>query len=524
METRVLLLLICLLGLNAHAATVRQYGDSAPLGALVLPSRVQQQQAANEPALALRRVTPRLPGAARVLVEAEAPQFTLPSGPGAPALPQVRTGGSSFNLEGMRAGDGSVGGAAGDLQYVQLANGLLAVYRKENGAALLGPVPVSALFSDVAPCAAPRYGGASVHFDQLAGRWIVAYRGGHAGSAPYYLCLAVSAGADATGSYHRFALAMRDGAGRPLYFDDPHMAVWIDAYYFSVNLFDSAAGSYRGPRICGIERAALLRGAEATLRCRDLGDGIAPAAPASLEALASTPGGASPALFLALDFSRFGRGERLLLWRFSFSANRMAAPLAIPVAAFTIACADSSACVGQPAPGAPLAALGERLMPRPVFRNDAGRATLLAGHSVQMADGQLGLRWYEIGDPFGAARVHQQGSVAPDAASRWMGSIGMDRAGNIALGYSVASIDTPPGIRYTGRQRTDPPGRMQAEEVIVNGDGVQSDAARLGQASGALTLDPVDGCTFWYTQRYLPSTGPANWRTRIARFKFVGCQ
>ena len=65
---------------------------------------------------------------------------------------------------------------------------------------------------------------------------------------------------------------------------------------------------------------------------------------------------------------------------------------------------------------------------------------------------------------------------------------------------------------------------MQIEEVIFNGSGVQADAAAPARASGALALDPIDGCTFWYTQRYQPGTGAANWRTRIARFKFEGCR
>jgi hypothetical protein len=39
----------------------------------------------------------------------------------------------------------------------------------------------------------------------------------------------------------------------------------------------------------------------------------------------------------------------------------------------------------------------------------------------------------------------------------------------------------------------------------------------------ALTLDPADDCTFWYTQEYIPVNGSNNWRTRIGAFKFPGC-
>ncbi|MES2016958.1 MAG: hypothetical protein V4484_10725 [Pseudomonadota bacterium] len=492
------------------AALVRQYGSSAPLRTLALSAHAPPAPAPPP----LRRFTPRAPVTAQA---GAAPLFPLPAELAVPALAHVRTGGSSFEIEGARAANGSVSGALGDMQYVQLANGQLSVYRKDDGALLLGPVPASALFADAPPgpatdaCGMQRGDDTEVHYDQLANRWILSYRSWAQG-APYFQCIAVSASSDASGSYQRYALPMATH-----YFDDPHLAVWPDAYYLSVNLFDSVDGAYRGPRICGIDRQALLRGRDAVLRCRDLGETVAPLAPASLDGYAS----ASAALFLALDLST---RKRLLLWRFSFSANRLAAPLALPVAPFAIACEDTIDCISQPAPGVRLALLGERLAPRPVFRNDDGRETLVAAHPVRIADGRLGVRWYEIADPYGAAQVAQQGSLAPDAISRWMGSIGMDKVGNIALGYSVASGDTPPGIRYTGRQRTDPPGRMQAEEVIFNGNGVQPDPSRLGRASGGLALDPIDGCTFWYTQRYLPSTGTANWRTRIASFKFENCR
>lgn len=517
---RAVLVSIALLA-GSHAAasttTLPPLGTSAPLRALALTPRALATQMAREPEAPLRAVVPRANAMPRVDTEAERPQYALPAGAGTPAPPPVRTGGSRFNIEGLRAGAGGTGGALGELQYVQVADGLMAVYRKADGALLLGPVLANAMYVDAPPgraadaCASPRASATSVHFDQLARRWIVAHSA--AAHGLHYQCLAVSATPDATGGYHRYALQMQ-----ALYFDDPQLAVWPNAYYFSVNLFDSPDGSYRGPRICGIERQALLRGGAAVMHCRDLGATRAPVTPASLDGAPGAPQDNAPALFLALE------SGRLLVWRFSIAADRLEPPVALPVAPFRAACPTGAACIGQPAPGGLLATAGERVMPRPVFRNDGGHAVLLATHGVTMPDGQLGVRWYEIRDPLGAARVYQQGSFAPDRASRWMGSIGMDKAGNIALGYAVASGDTPPGIGYAGRQRTDPPGRLQAEQVIFNGNGVQPGQARLARASGALALDPIDGCSFWYVQRYLPSTGPANWRTRIASFKFETCE
>src|SRR6185369_1662970 len=39
----------------------------------------------------------------------------------------------------------------------------------------------------------------------------------------------------------------------------------------------------------------------------------------------------------------------------------------------------------------------------------------------------------------------------------------------------------------------------------------------------SMTLDPIDQCTFWYTNEYLQADGGFNWATRIASYKFPSC-
>jgi hypothetical protein len=97
--------------------------------------------------------------------------------------------------------------------------------------------------------------------------------------------------------------------------------------------------------------------------------------------------------------------------------------------------------------------------------------------------------------------------------------------GDMALGYSVSSSALHPAIRYTGRLATDALSTMQSENSIIEGLGSQSgnNLSRWGDYS-AMTVDPVDDCTFWYTTEYLKSTGSFNWNTRIASFKFPTCQ
>lgn len=47
-------------------------------------------------------------------------------------------------------------------------------------------------------------------------------------------------------------------------------------------------------------------------------------------------------------------------------------------------------------------------------------------------------------------------------------------------------------------------------------------ASRWGDYA-AMQVDPTDGCTFWFTTEYIPTTTSADWHTRIGSFKFPSC-
>ena len=173
------------------------------------------------------------------------------------------------------------------------------------------------------------------------------------------------------------------------------------------------------------------------------------------------------------------------------------------------------------------------MMQRLTYRNFGPRQMLLFNHTVA-ADGDpsqdhAGIRWYELrmttrGRTHSPWEIYQQGTYAPDADSRWLGSIAMDRMGNIALGFSVSGTSVHPSIHYTGRRPTDPLGTLPLGEMsLIDGRGAQLDDTRYGDYS-QMTIDPSDDCTFWYTGTYYPTTSPANdWHTRIGSFRFTNC-
>ncbi|MFZ1640401.1 MAG: IPTL-CTERM sorting domain-containing protein [Candidatus Contendobacter sp.] len=162
---------------------------------------------------------------------------------------------------------------------------------------------------------------------------------------------------------------------------------------------------------------------------------------------------------------------------------------------------------------------------RLAYRNFGTHQSLVTNQSVEASANVAGIRWWEIRSPNSSPVLYQEGTYSPaDGLSRWMGSIAQDNAGNMALGYSVSDAATFPGVRYTGRLAGDPLGTMpQGEGTIVNGTGSQTGPQRWGDYT-SMSVDPVDDCTFWYVNQWIPTTSPDGWRLRIGAFKFNECK
>jgi len=136
-----------------------------------------------------------------------------------------------------------------------------------------------------------------------------------------------------------------------------------------------------------------------------------------------------------------------------------------------------------------------------------------------------GIRWYEMRNPETNLTVFQQGTFQPDTQWRFMPAIAMDKNQDIAIGYTRTGPATGsiPSLVYAGRMPSDGLGTMEAEQVMKAGVGVQTGGlARWGDYS-SMTIDPVDDCTFWFTEEYLAANGSFNWHTAVGNFLFPGC-
>jgi len=409
-------------------------------------------------------------------------------------------------------------GVVGATQYVQWVNTAFAVYNKSNGALVFGPVAGNTLWAGFGGgCQVNNDGDPIVQYDKAAGRWV--FTQFSVSTLPFTQCVAVSTTSDATGTYNRYAFSY----GNVQFNDYPKLGVWPDAYYISYNIFNNGQ-TFAGSKVCAFDRARMLTGAAATQQCFQLSPSFGGLLPSDLDGATAPPAG-SPNFFL-----NFGTNS-LNLWKFHVdwgnSANTtLTGPTNMPVAAFTAACNGGGACIPQAGTGNQLDSLADRLMYRLAYRNRSGTESLVVNHSVQLGKGRrktVGVRWYEVGSPNGTPSIVQQSTYSPDSTFRWMGSIAMDKQGNMALGYSASSSSIFPAIRYTGRLATDAPSTMQSENSIISGGGSQTGALNRWGDYSAMTVDPVDDCTFWYTTEYLKASGSFNWSTRIANFKFPGC-
>ncbi len=411
-------------------------------------------------------------------------------------------------------------GDVGPNHYIQTVNTSVAIYNKTSGA-LISAVTYNTFFTGPAgtPCDTSNDGDPVVLYDPLVDRWIVTdFAWFNFNTGPWYECIAVSQTGDPVSGGWYFYAMQANGGNFPDYFNDyPKLGVWPDAYYMSANMFQPVGDGF-GVRLWALNKTPLLTGGALQEVHFDLCmDGSCGSfLPSNLRG--TPPPNGSPNYFANLTgLSSFD------VYRFQAdfanpALSTLTGPISVPIAPYNL----YSSAISQPGTAQGLDSLSDRLMMQLQYRNMGTHEALWATHTVD--EGGLAVaRWYEIRDPGGTPTLFQQGSLNPgDGINRWMASIAADQDGNAAIGYSVSNSSVFPGIRYQGRLNGEIPGQMpQTERTLVNGAGSQTSIDRWGDYS-AMSVDPNDDCTFWYTQEYYTATG-TNWQTRIGSFKFPSC-
>lgn len=478
-------------------------------------------------------------------------------------------------------------GAVGPNHYVQMVNSHIAIYNKTGGV-VTAPKAINSLWASVPNtiCFTHNNGDPIVLYDQLADRWLVSQFTVQETTENYAECIAISQTPDPTGAYYLYQFDQ----GPDIFHDYPKIGLWPDGYYMSTNQFPNDATASVAAGAWAFERPKMLVGQPARYVFFDETPLITTTytpfgqLPASVDGTTPPPAGAPNYFAEVTDANRpntppaVGLHDELRIWKFhvdwtdptksTFGVASTAPALhpSIPgmyvgeagQADFLLEIADyiASACQIENGPNdcspqklnppqAPqyLDVLGDRLMFRLVYRNFGDHESLVMNHTADTPPdpdtgvGRNGPRWYEVRNLSSTPTVFQQGTFSPlqDPANplwRWMASAAMDRDGNIAVGYSASGPALFPSLHYAGRLATDPPGELsQGEAVLFEGLGIEIQIGvfpfrnRWGDYS-ALTVDPADDCTFWYTNQYIAANNAilgASWRTRIGSFKFPTC-
>lgn len=500
-------------------------------------------------------------------------------------VPPVMSGLTTF--DGLNSDDvGSTSddidpnGAVGTLQFLEYVNTSYQAYDKVTQLPIYSsPVPIGTPWpSAIAPeCASEIELDAVVLFDRVASRWVIAAKTTH--SNDYNFCIAVSKTDDLSScapplspencwNSYEFNLdaALGTNAEGDVYLPDwPKLGTGPNnAYYAAMDLNDPDNGDAEvGVVACAFDRANMLLGAaQASLnpmQCfkvnTPLSSGIYLShslIPADIDGTTAPPAGRDEFMISIQNPPRDGTSttsNALNLWDFHLdwttSANSTFTQSSITVAPYTPGCYTAALpaqtiCVPEPptpTSGQHVDSVGDRMMPRFAYRNFNTYESYLISHTVQTGSGsgqdaqQTGIRWYELRSSSASATptLFNDGTISPDTTLyRFLPSIAQDHGGNAAVGYSVSNTNTDPGINVSWWNLVDPgapteqslqlPSPLEEEVTSGTGDG------KWGSYAG-ITVDPVDDCTFWYSNEYFGEDVSSNviWKTRIASFKFSGC-
>ncbi|MDO9510495.1 MAG: BACON domain-containing carbohydrate-binding protein [Bacteroidales bacterium] len=408
-------------------------------------------------------------------------------------------------------------GSVGPNHYFQVVNTVFAIYSK-TGTLVTGPTNLNTIFSGVTG-ANYNDGDPIVLYDQQVDRWFFSVFS-VSGSNDYML-IAVSTTNDPTGTWYKYSFDVDDMP------DYMKFGIWQDGYYMGTN----TTGSNKKD-IYVFQRSVMLTGgASPTMIGFDNPwrgttiDGFNCVPPLDNDG-AWAPAG-SPGLFIAINDDAIGGGADQL-WIYELNANWTTPSSStwnrvqqLAVSPFDSNFGNTWSNIPQQGTSQKVDAIPMVIMNPPQYRNFGTYQTIVCCHTVDVNGSDLaGIRWYELRKTTGAWTVRQHGTYSPDATNRWMGSVMMNAAGEIGLGYSVSSTSMYPGIRYTGQTQAAnaaASGIMDIPEVVIqNGIGFQSGSNRYGDYS-QLSVDPIDDETFWFTTEYIGTSGSR--KSRVASFQ-----
>ena len=407
--------------------------------------------------------------------------------------------------------DGSVGAN----HFVQMINLLTTIYDKSGNIVGDGSFASNAFWEGFGGnCEPYNQGDPIVLYDDQADRWLVSQFAFPDSMGTFSQCVAISADGDPTGAYHRYEFEF-DSIG---FNDYPKHGIVSDSITMTANLFTKRGRnfSFGGTFLGVMDKAAMYAGLSASLIGFNIGGGEFGFVAGDLDGSGSAPALFATAMSTANVFDiwqmdvDWGTGDA--------SVNKITSIGITPFDA-DLCLASREACIPQPDGGPALEAMSDRLMHRLQLRDFGGYRTMVSAHAIDVGGGRAGIRWYELRESSGTWTLYQEGTFGPDGDEhRWMPSAAMNAAGDIGIGYLLASTNTYVSTAVTGQSAANSgSGFLDAEEIIcAGGAGVQEGTGRSGDYSST-SVDPTNG-TFWHTNEVFIDTGNFQWATFVCEF------
>jgi hypothetical protein len=429
-------------------------------------------------------------------------------------------------------------GDVGPNYFIQAVNTSIGIYNKSDGSRVAAftfdTFMSQGHFGNL--CDTDNFGDPVVLYDTFEDRWIItdfAFQldaSGNVKNPPgQYQCFAVSKSGDpVSGGWNYYSIFVQGGLG-----DYPKFGIWPDGLYMSANVFGYAAsGSFQNVRVWALNKAQMYAGATNIQAISfDAPSAEFTLLPSNARLQTGAPPAGSPNYFATVGFT-----NALTVYKFHADWNSVGnSTFTGPFLSGTsTAFATFSPTTGTvPSPKNALDTLYPRLMMQNQYSNLGGVESLWNSHTVGAtgtSSTQAALRYYQVKVTGGTVETNatQAFTYSPDTTvHRFMPSVAVDRAGDMAIGYTATSSTLNPAVRYAARLAGDPVNSIsQTEQSLIEGAGSQTGncgtaaCTRWGDYS-TMTLDP-DGCTFWFTTEYYADNSLNN-HTRIGSFSLPNC-
>ena len=429
------------------------------------------------------RTLPQVPPEKFERPELEEPKLTPAPFPGAPATGTTQTApvqntpspnapapAASSSFEGLDFTNWGAGhppdtnGDVGPQYYIQTINTSVGIYNKSDGsrvtAFIFNTLMSQGNFGNL--CDTSNFGDPVVLYDTFEDRWIITdfafnLSGGNP-VAPEFQCFAVSKSGDpVAGGWNFYSIQVNGGFG-----DYPKFGIWPDGLYMSANVFGfGAGGPFQNVRVWALNKAQMYAGTPTVqILSFDAPSAEFTLLPSNARLQTGTPPAGSPNYFAVV--AQFL--NTLSVYKLHADWNNIStSTFSGPFQSLTATSWSQLLAANQTeqSPGNKLDTLYFRLMMQNQYTNIGGVESLWNAHTVGATgatSAQSAVRYYQVKVTGGTveANATQAFTYSPDATVfRFMPSVAVDRAGDMAIGYSATNAHVKssyPLCRTPGRR------------------------------------------------------------------------